>query len=139
MDLRIIVLNLTGTRFGVQSVRVGRISDKLQLRLPFGRRQRQEVYPDILYGGVVHTVHNNIVLLRENTDGSVDDHRNSHQQGWPTRREEENGYTTGIHGDWGSGAVVCVVDAIRRGGATRCIRPEGLHLAVKLDDPEFVF
>jgi len=138
MDLRIFVLHRTGARFGVQSVRVGRIPDKLQFRLPIGRRPRQEVYPGILYGGMVHTIHNNIVLLRKHTNGGVDDHRNSHQQGWPTRREEENRYTIGVHGDRGSGAVVCVVDAIRRCGTAGCIRPEGVHLAVKLDDPGFV-
>jgi len=86
----------------------------------------------------VHTVHNNIVLLREHTDDGVDDQRNSHQPGWSTRGEEENGYTTGVHGDRSSGAVVCVVDAIRGGCTVRRVRPEGLHLTVELNDPGVV-
>jgi len=83
---------------------------------------------------VVHTVHINTVLLHKDTNGGVDDHRNSHQQGWPTRGEEKNGYTIGIHGDRGPYVMVRVMDAIRRGGPVRCIRPKGIHFTAGFHD-----
>lgn len=134
LDVRIHVLHNTGIGFGVQSVRARRVSDQLQFRLLDGRKKRKRVHPSVLYSGLVHTLHHDIVLLREDLDGSLGDQRDGSQQVWPGRRKEEDGNTAGLRGDRCYRALVLIVDAVRNGCVAGRVRPKRIRHAADHND-----
>lgn len=134
MDVRLLVFGCASARHGIQPVRARGVSDQLQLRLPDGRQPRKGVHTGVLRGRVVHTVHHDILLLREDPDGGVDDQRHDRQPIRPGRGKAQDRDPTWVRGDRRHRAVVRVVDAVRHRGLARGVRPEGVYHTARIHD-----